>query len=810
MFRFLSGKRKNTAHNQGNKVDSRNGTYNKNLLVCKVVLLDGSELSRELSKKALAGDLYEQVFYSLDIIEKEYFGLQFTDVNHVKHWLDPNKLVRKQLKIGPPYTLFLKVKFYSSEPSNLREELTRYQFFLQLKQDVLDGKIDCPKQTAVELAALALQSELGDYDETQHTAGTVSEFRFVPDQTEEMEIDILNEFQKVRGLTPAQAEMQYLNKIKWLESYGVDTHIVLGKDGNEYKLGLTPTGILLYEGKQKIGLFFWPKITKLNFKKKKLTIVVVEDDDDGREQEHTFVFRLHNEKACKHLWKCAVEHHGFFRLQEPVKGGSARQNFFRMGSRFRYSGKTEYQSAHRSRARRTIQLERKPSQRYGRRQSHILREKQLKEQAAIKENAPDLAEVPSASVRCSGRSVKSNTSTNTNTDSIYAKVNEDTTKPMTPTGPESIGLVSQISFEKSSVGRGSFGQNSVGKGSVASGCGSRVCSPTGSKNGTLTRNKQKNSNLISTGTPPVSPTSDPQLDLLIMSLAKETLTGINTKTDNDLNKLEDSEIDSKKLLCEIPNNIKSSGTAKPLLPGQLTCNILKAYTKQEEPSLVSPSFGSKLTNQMFVAAPTSDESNLNSLNAATFVSVGGDKLTLSVSGPPNSNHTQNNSQQEQKRCTTPVTVTFFGHNDKGGLEKCLLDTSNDGKQPLSLMSSSSYTEDEENGSSSTNNGPESLTNSEESSNPFLDSTNPFLISNPFGPNNPFIVENKVGVELDVCPEEIEKGTDSEPSRISNGSSTVVSKVSPWLVSSEVISAPVTQANTNDISVIRKSVITTQL
>lgn len=130
-------------------------------------------------------------------------------------------------------------------------------------------------------------------------------------------------------------------------------------------------------------------------------------------------------------------------------------------------------------------------------------------------------------------------------------------------------------------------------------------------------------------------------------------------------------------------------------------------------------------------------------------------MTLSVSGPPNSNHTQNNSQQEQKRCTTPVTVTFFGHNDKGGLEKCLLDTSNDGKQPLSLMSSSSYTEDEENGSSSTNNGPESLTNSEESSNPFFDSTNPFLISNPFGSNNPFIVENKVGVELDVCPEEIE-------------------------------------------------------
>ncbi|CAF2127131.1 unnamed protein product [Rotaria magnacalcarata] len=362
----------------------------KHGLVCTIVFLDGDDVNFEVDRKALGKSLYDKVIAHTKLVEPDYFGLQFTDTHNVKQWLDPTKSLKKQCKIGPPYTFRFRVKFYTSDPQNLHDELTRYLFVLQLKDDIRTGKLDCPSGPDVELAALTMQAELGDHSSTEHSVETISEFRFLPDdrQTEEFEATVLQKWSTHKGLTPADCEVQYLNKARWLEMYGVDLHTVMGKDGLEYKLGLTPTGILVFENKIKIGLFVWSKVTRIDFHRNKLTIVVVEDDDNDPtlQRDFVFLFRCYDEKQCKHFWKCAMEYHIFFRTTSAAKvKQGVKSNFARTGSRFRFSGRTECQAATLGNLnRRSINFERKASQRFSRRASYAIRKK-IQEHEVLRE-----------------------------------------------------------------------------------------------------------------------------------------------------------------------------------------------------------------------------------------------------------------------------------------------------------------------------------------------------------------------------------------------------------------------------------------
>lgn len=334
---------------------------------CHVLLLDETEHPVEIRKKTNGGEVLEKVFQHLNVLEKDFFGLRYIDRDSQSRWLDPVKPVVKQLTAGPPYLLYFCVKFYAADPCRLHEELTRYLFFLQVKKDIYQGRLPCATNILAEVSAYSIQSELGEYDPKEHTPGYVSEFRFIPNQGEELESKIYRMHKKLGPMVPSVAEFMYLDKVKWLEMYGVDLHPVKGEDFVEYFVALKPSGVAVYKNKTRVGSYLWSKIEKVDFKGKKFYLTVKGKED----REYTFKFYLPTKSACKHLWKCCLEHHIFFRLDKSSTRPRRNSGLFRTSSsyRHRYSGRTQKEALEDGKKiqRPDPEVKRKPSKRYERR-----------------------------------------------------------------------------------------------------------------------------------------------------------------------------------------------------------------------------------------------------------------------------------------------------------------------------------------------------------------------------------------------------------------------------------------------------------
>ncbi|GIX99688.1 band 4.1-like protein 4A [Caerostris darwini] len=293
---------------------------------CTVVLLDETEITEDVQAVSKGDVLLERVFSHLNLIEKAYFGLRFLNKAGESRWLDPLQKVSTQLKGLSPFTLYFGVKFYASDPCRLLEEITRYQFVLQLKQDILQGRLPLADDLASELFALSLQAELGDFDPRKHHEQYVSEFRFLPDQSPSLEKKVEQIHKTLVGRVPSTVEMSFLERVRWLDMYGVDLHPVLGDDHVEYFLGLTPSGVLVMKGKTILNHYFWPRISKVFFKGKSFMIRV----KDKTNEETTYVFLASSREACEYLWKCCVEHHAFFRIYSWLEHGLLPEDALRL------------------------------------------------------------------------------------------------------------------------------------------------------------------------------------------------------------------------------------------------------------------------------------------------------------------------------------------------------------------------------------------------------------------------------------------------------------------------------------------------
>ncbi|XP_078614072.1 protein 4.1-like isoform X48 [Branchiostoma floridae x Branchiostoma japonicum] len=324
----------------------------------KVLLLDGTEYEVELDKKAKGQQLFDMICDHMNLLEKDYFGITYTDPQDQKYWLDPLKAIGKQIADleekenviippGAPWVFGFNVKFYPPDPSQLQEDITRYQLCLQIRDDILKGRLPCSFVTHALLGSYIVQSELGDYDPEEHSADYLSEFKFAPNQTKELEEKVMELHKTHKGQTPAEAELHYLENAKKLAMYGVDLHHAKVRqdekddsEGVDIMLGVCANGLLIYRDRLRINRFAWPKILKISYKRSNFYIKI--RPGEFEQFESTIGFKLPNHRAAKRLWKVCVEHHTFFRLVSPEP--PPKSKILRLGSKFRYSGRTQHQT----------------------------------------------------------------------------------------------------------------------------------------------------------------------------------------------------------------------------------------------------------------------------------------------------------------------------------------------------------------------------------------------------------------------------------------------------------------------------------
>uniref|UniRef100_A0A8B9HE80 Band 4.1-like protein 1 n=1 Tax=Astyanax mexicanus TaxID=7994 RepID=A0A8B9HE80_ASTMX len=330
----------------------------------KVSLLDGSDYEVGVEKACKGQTLLDMVCEHLNLLEKDYFGLLFYDTDSQKNWLDPSKEIKKQIRVGS-WQFSFSVKFYPPDPSQLIEDITRYYLCLQLREDMLSGRLPCSFVTHALLGSYAVQAELGDYDPEEHGPDYVSEFRFAPSQTRELEERVMELHRTYRGMSPAEAEVNFLENAKKLSMYGVDLHHAKDSEGIDIMLGVCASGLLIYRDRLRINRFAWPKILKISYKRSNFYIKIRPGEVEKKYEqfESTIGFKLPNHRASKRLWKVCIEHHTFFRLvspEPPPKG------FLVIGSKFRYSGRTQAQTRQASALidRPAPQFERSISRRY--------------------------------------------------------------------------------------------------------------------------------------------------------------------------------------------------------------------------------------------------------------------------------------------------------------------------------------------------------------------------------------------------------------------------------------------------------------
>uniref|UniRef100_A0A8C9V7B8 protein-tyrosine-phosphatase n=1 Tax=Scleropages formosus TaxID=113540 RepID=A0A8C9V7B8_SCLFO len=292
----------------------RYNVLSKNCFVTRIRLLDNNVIECTLSVESTGQECLEAVAQRLELRETHYFGLWFQSKSQLQRWVELEKALKKQLdKFGNEPLLFFGVMFYVPNVSRLEQEVTRYQYYLQVKKEILDGRLQCTVEQGIRLAGLAVQADFGDFTQFQ-SQDFLREYVLFPVNWPHVE-EVLEEWtQKVAeehkshcGMQPAEAELLYIKEVERLDGYGQESFAAKDNYTNDLYIGVSFIGVFAkHRNGRSIMLHRWKDIGNIGHNKSAITVEITSKDD-------TMMFHTEDMEMAKYIARLFTARHKFYK-----------------------------------------------------------------------------------------------------------------------------------------------------------------------------------------------------------------------------------------------------------------------------------------------------------------------------------------------------------------------------------------------------------------------------------------------------------------------------------------------------------------
>lgn len=244
---------------------------------CLVVQPSSVVLEIHVPAKAKGQELLEKACEQIGIrAEMDYFGLKQTTAKGEEFWLNLRNPIERQVLGVQPFRFLLRVKFWVP-PHLVLQPTTRHIMYTQMRQELLDGKLETSEEDRECLAPF------------------------------------MNEADSALNLEKEKAEYWALKEASMLEGFGEETYCF-----KNFKVGIGPNGVNIYQPERK-GIPY-SAIRSASNQRRLFQLVYLDEDHNDK----TLEIKCDSNSSASSLYRAVTERHDFYSC-DTVRGAVTSQ-----------------------------------------------------------------------------------------------------------------------------------------------------------------------------------------------------------------------------------------------------------------------------------------------------------------------------------------------------------------------------------------------------------------------------------------------------------------------------------------------------